>query len=83
MSAPELLSVIHTLQRVSAGALRWWDDYDVLVTPTTAGPASPLGEYLRTYVSGRGSAFTREGALVASVAQEGLSRLAPGRPAAR
>ena len=59
MSAPELLAVIHTLQRMSAGALRWWDDYDVLVTPTTAGPASPLGDYLRTYVSGLGSAFTR------------------------
>ena len=59
ISAPELLAVIHTLQRMSAGALKWWDDYDVLVTPTTAGPASPLGEYLRTYTSGRGSAFTR------------------------
>ena len=59
MSAPELLSVIHTLQRMSSGALRWWDDYDVLVTPTTAGPAFPLGDYLRLYVSGLGSAFTR------------------------
>jgi amidase len=59
MSAPELLAVLHTMQRVSAGALRWWDDFDLLVTPTTAAPASPLGEYLRSYVSGRGSAFTR------------------------
>ena len=59
MSAPELLAVIHTMQRMSAGALRWWDEFDVLVTPTTAGPASPLGEYLRSYVSGLGSAFTR------------------------
>jgi amidase len=59
MSAPELLAVIHTMQRMSAGALSWWDEYDVLVTPTTAGPASPLGEYLRSYVSGLGSAFTR------------------------
>jgi amidase len=59
LSAPELLAVIHTMQRMSAGALRWWDDYDVLVTPTTAGPASPLGDYLRSYVSGLGSAFTR------------------------
>ncbi|HWM22451.1 MAG TPA: amidase family protein [Ilumatobacteraceae bacterium] len=59
MSAPELLAVIHTMQRMSAGALRWWDEYDVLVTPTTAGPGSPLGEYLRSYVSGLGSAFTR------------------------
>jgi amidase len=59
MSAPELLAVIHTMQRISAAALRWWDDFDVLVTPTTAAPASPLGEYLRSYVSGRGSAFTR------------------------
>ena len=59
LSAPELLAVIHTMQRMSAGALRWWDEYDVLVTPTTAGPASPLGDYLRSYVSGLGSAFTR------------------------
>ena len=59
ISAPELLAVIHTMQRMSAGALRWWDEYDILVTPTTAGPASPLGEYLRSYVSGLGSAFTR------------------------
>jgi amidase len=59
ISAPELLAVIQTMQRMSAAALRWWDDFDVLVTPTTAAPASPLGEYLRSYVSGRGSAFTR------------------------
>jgi amidase len=59
LTAPDLLAVIHTMQRMSAGALRWWDDYDVLVTPTTAGPASLLGDYLRSYVSGLGSAFTR------------------------
>lgn len=59
LSAPELLAVIHTMQRMSAAALRWWAEYDVLVTPTTAGPASTLGDYLRSYVSGLGSAFTR------------------------
>jgi len=29
------------------------------VTPTTAAPAPLLGEYLRDYASGKGSAFTR------------------------
>jgi amidase len=59
MTAPELLAVIQTMQRLAAGALKWWDDHDVLVTPTTAAPATLLGEYMRSYVSGRGSAFTR------------------------
>jgi amidase len=59
MTAPEVLAVIQTMQRLAAGALKWWDDHDVLVTPTTAAPASLLGEYMRSYVSGRGSAFTR------------------------
>jgi amidase len=32
---------------------------DVLVTPTTAAPPTLLGDYLRGYEAGRGSAFTR------------------------
>jgi amidase len=59
LSAPDLLAVIESLQRLSTSAATWWTTHDVLVTPTTAGPASELGEYLRSYVSGRGSAFTR------------------------
>jgi amidase len=39
--------------------LEWFADYDLLVTPATAGPPMPLGDYLTNYVSGLGSAFTR------------------------
>jgi len=47
------------MQELARDAFAWWDDYDVLVTPTTAAPASVHGEYLSKYVSGLGSAFTR------------------------
>lgn len=59
MGAPAVLHVIERLQAVSSAAQPWWDDFDLLVTPTTAGPPTELGEYTRAYVSGRGSAFTR------------------------
>ena len=47
------------MQRLAPAAFEWFEEYDLLVTPTTAGPASPLGDYLTNYVSGLGSAFTR------------------------
>ena len=47
------------MQQLSATALDWFDRFDLLVTPTTPSPASPHGDYLRNYVSGLGSAFTR------------------------
>jgi amidase len=47
------------MQDLAASAFEWFDDYDLLVTPTTAAPAMQLGEYLTNYVSGLGSAFTR------------------------
>lgn len=59
ISGPKLLTVIERMQELAAEALAWWDDFDVLVTPTTAAPATVLGEYLQGYESGRGSAFTR------------------------
>ncbi len=37
----------------------WWKRFDLLVTPTTAGGPTPLGDYAKGYESGRGSAFTR------------------------
>jgi amidase len=59
VSGATILSTIERLQELSADALAWWDDMDLLVTPTTAGPASIIGDYMRAYESGRGSAFTR------------------------
>jgi amidase len=59
ISAPVFASMLEELQRCAARALSWWDTFDLLVTPATAAPASVLGEYLRAYESGRGSAFTR------------------------
>ena len=37
----------------------WWKRFDLLVTPTTAGGPTVLGDYAKGYESGRGSAFTR------------------------
>jgi amidase len=38
----------------------WWDDFDLLLTPTSAEPGPPLGVYKQgTFTPGRGSAFTR------------------------
>jgi amidase len=59
VSGAELLRVLERMQELSGDAQCWWDSMDVLVTPTTAAPATPLGDYLKGYESGRGSAFTR------------------------
>lgn len=59
VSATELYAALGRVQELVADALGWWNEFDVLVTPTTAAPASVLGEYLHKYVSGLGSAFTR------------------------
>lgn len=58
-SGPRLVAALGRLQQLSAAAQAWWGAFDVLLTPTTAAPPSPLGEYLDRYVSGLGSAFTR------------------------
>ena len=59
VGAVELYATLERMQELARDAFAWWDDYDVLVTPTTAAPASVHGEYLSKYVSGLGSAFTR------------------------
>ena len=59
ISAPEAMALIEQMQRLAAAAFEWFEEYDVLITPTTAGPATPLGDYITNYVSGLGSAFTR------------------------
>jgi amidase len=59
VSAPQAMVLIEHMQQLAAKAFEWFDEYDVLVTPTTAAPAMRLGDYLTNYVSGLGSAFTR------------------------
>ena len=59
VSAPEAMALIEQMQHLAGAAFEWFEEYDLLVTPTTAGPATLLGEYVTNYVSGLGSAFTR------------------------
>lgn len=59
VGAVELYATLERMQELARDAFEWWDEFDVLVTPTTAAPASVHGEYLSRYVSGLGSAFTR------------------------
>ena len=56
LSAPRLLATIEELQAWAADASVWWDSHELLVTPTTAIPAFPLGQ---AYQSGAASGFTR------------------------
>jgi amidase len=59
VSAPEAMALLEQMQRLAAAAFEWFDQHDLLITPATAAPASPLGDYITNYVSGLGSAFTR------------------------
>lgn len=59
VGAVELYAALERVQELARDAFAWWDEYDVLVSPTVAAPASAHGEYLSKYVSGLGSAFTR------------------------
>jgi amidase len=58
-TAVELLAAMSALIEHTEAAEPWWQRFDVLVTPTTAGPPTLLGDYTKGYESGRGSAFTR------------------------
>jgi len=58
-TAQQLHAALGRLQALSRSAQEWWDTHDLLLTPTTAAAAMPLGDYLVRYVSGLGSAFTR------------------------
>ena len=55
----ELLAAQSLLIEHTNLAEDWWKRFDVLVTPTTAGGPTVLGDYTKGYESGRGSAFTR------------------------
>ena len=52
--AAQSLLIEHTVL-----AEAWWRKFDLLVTPTSAGGPTLLGDYTKGYESGRGSAFTR------------------------
>jgi amidase len=55
----DLLAAQSLLMEHAVLAQEWWTRFDVLVTPTTAGGPTVLGDYTKGYESGRGSAFTR------------------------
>jgi amidase len=59
VSGVELHMLIERMQDLAAEAFEWFEQFDVLITPTTPVPAMPLGDYLTNYVSGLGSGFTR------------------------
>jgi amidase len=59
ITAPQLCAALERFEEYGARAAAWFDAFDLLVTPTVAAPPGELGEYLRAYVSGLGSAFTR------------------------
>lgn len=59
VTAAAMYAALERLQALNRDAFTWWDEFDVLLTPTTAAPGTVHGEYLSKYVSGLGSAFTR------------------------
>ncbi len=65
VSGAELLAILGRQQERARAINAWWrrtaagDGFDLLVTPTTAEPAPPLGHYKQGFSPGRASAFTR------------------------
>ena len=60
-----MLALLGRQQARARAITAWWrrtaagDGFDLLVTPTTAEPAPPLGHYKQGFSPGRASAFTR------------------------
>ncbi len=60
VTGAEVLAPLAPRQEISRRALAWWaDGFDLLLIPTTAEPAPPLGADTSGYQPGRASAFTR------------------------
>jgi amidase len=64
VTGAEVLALLDRQHELAREAATWWvrtapDGHDILLTPTTAEPAPPLGAYKRGYAPGRASAFTR------------------------
>jgi amidase len=63
-----VLALLDRQHELARAAATWWSGedqdgraggHDILLTPTTAEPAPPLGAYKQGYAPGRASAFTR------------------------
>ena len=59
VTGAEVLRLLTRQQQLARSITAWWQSFDLLVTPTTAEPAPPLGAYKSGYSPGRASAFTR------------------------
>jgi amidase len=59
LTGTDVVRLLARQQELARLALAWWGEFDLLVTPTTAEPAPPLGVYKQNFVPGRASAFTR------------------------
>ena len=46
VGAQTLLDAVHAMESVAFAAGPWWDDYDLLLTPTLAEPPVPLGSFV-------------------------------------
>jgi amidase len=59
LSGAEVLALLDRQHEIVRRAARWWSERDLLLTPSTAEPAPPLGAYKAGYTPGRAGAFTR------------------------
>jgi amidase len=59
LSGAEVLALLDRQHEIVRRAARWWSERDLLLTPSTAEPAPPLGAYKAGHTPGRAGAFTR------------------------
>jgi amidase len=59
VTGAQVLALLDRQHELARHAARWWERHDVLLTPSTAEPAPPLGAYKQGYTPGRAGAFTR------------------------
>jgi amidase len=59
VTTEEAAAALARQRELTRQALAWWDDHDLLITPTTAEAPPVLGTYKQAFAPGRASAFTR------------------------
>jgi amidase len=59
VTGAQVLALLDRQHELARHAVDWWEDHDILLTPSTAEPAPPLGAYKQGYTPGRAGAFTR------------------------